>query len=428
MKPNIELERRALSALMHGAPEVQAAVSDGLVPEAFSSPPHSTFFRALCVCAADSGPTDAAAVWRALSGLGGDAPKLIDVAEVESLEPTSLRRPQYTADLLALWRQRRLVATLTDATAEASANAQSWPDIWDRVHPHLTAAYESGSVSSARSIEVMRAGAKRLITEPETGALAGPFPSWDRQSKPLRATQLAYLAGRPGTGKTALALQYLDATLCAGLHAAIFSLEMAGEELLHRMAHQRARSTEPSDVLRAIDEIPSKSLHIFESRDHSSMAQIEARIRLLNASCPLGLVIVDYLGLVKPPRETARENRERQVAEMSRLFKLLAGSLPCPLMVLHQLNRESEKEQRRPRLSDLRESGAIEQDADVVWLLWEKPTDGPQISESERAEIHLIQAKRRNSQPNIFTRLSFHRPTVTFTPIATSAYSDQDRG
>jgi len=414
---NIELEQLLLSTLMFGAAEVQAAVGAGLVAEAFYLPAHATIFRALCVCSADGGQTDAAAVWRTVSGLAGAKPQLGEIAALEGKEPTSLRRAAHTADVLALWRQRRLVASLTLGLVEAGKPAADWSDIWERVHPHLAAAHETTQVSAARDIEAMRAAARLLVNEPIIGTTAGPFASWDRQSKPLRAGQLVILAGRPGTGKTAMALQYAEAALLAGKHAAFFSLEMTGEELMHRMAHQIARSASPSDVLAAIDRIPSRTLHLYEARDHAAMSQIDARARLLATAYPLGLVVVDYLGLVRPPKETQRDNRERQVAEMSRAFKLLAGAIGCPLLLLHQLNRESEKDQRRPRLSDLRESGSIEQDADVVWLLWEKPPDGPIDSESERAEIHLIQAKRRNGQPNIFTKLSFHRPTTSFSPI-----------
>ncbi len=414
---NLELERRSLSALMHGANEVQRAVAEGLTGDAYFSANHARIFKALCVCAADGGQTDAAAVWRILSGMHGEPMLIGEIFDIEGLEPTSLRRAPLTADVVNLWRQRRLIVALEQAKEEAVKNAPGWADIWERVQPHLTAAHQTSTGVVVRGTETMRAGALQIIENPAAGSFPGPFRCWDIDAKPLRAGQLVVLAGRPGTGKTAMALQYLSATLKSGREAAMFSLEMSGDELLHRMAHQAARSADPKQLIQSLAEIETKRLHIFEARDHASIAQIEARSRLLATSGNLGLVVIDYLGLVKPPKETQRDNRERQVAEMSRACKLLAGQLGCPLLLLHQLNRESEKDNRRPRLSDLRESGTIEQDADVVWLLWEKPQEGALISDSPRAEVHLIQAKRRNGQPNIFTRFNFDRPILTFTPI-----------
>jgi replicative DNA helicase len=122
--------------------------------------------------------------------------------------------------------------------------------------------------------------------------------------------------------------------------------------------------------------------------------------------------------LIAPPAETKRENRERQVAELSRRFKLLAGELKCPVVLLAQINRESEKEQRRPRLSDLRESGAIEQDADRVWFLYQ-PEDQNMSGDESAGEVRvaLYQIKCRNGRPGIQTILNFNRPLFTFSQV-----------
>jgi replicative DNA helicase len=160
-----------------------------------------------------------------------------------------------------------------------------------------------------------------------------------------------------------------------------------------------------------------RTLHIYEAEDARTIAQIEATCRLLAASAGLGAVVVDYLQLVAPPADTKREIREQQVAAMSRRFKLLAGAIACPVFLLCQLNRESEKEDRRPRLSDLRESGAIEQDADRVWFLYRPkpaPNQSPVGEDASEIDVALYQAKCRNGPGGIEAVLRFNRPTFNF--------------
>jgi replicative DNA helicase len=151
-----------------------------------------------------------------------------------------------------------------------------------------------------------------------------------------------------------------------------------------------------------------RSLQLFEVKDAVRLEQIESAARLL-ASAPRGLsaVFVDYLQLVQPPADSRRDIREQQVAQMSRRLKLLALTLDVPVFVLAQLNRESEKDDRKPRLSDLRESGAIEQDADRVWFLYAKEND---------PTVMLYQAKCRNGPAGIEAPFMFNRPIFKFTP------------
>ncbi len=161
------------------------------------------------------------------------------------------------------------------------------------------------------------------------------------------------------------------------------------------------------------------TLRIFEAEDAGSIAEIEAQCRLLAAApSGIGCVVVDYLQLVTPPADTKREPREQQVAAMSRRFKLMARAIRCPVFLIAQLNRESERDQRRPRLSDLRESGSIEQDADRVWFLYRpQPRAGDPLPSEDVSEIEvaLYQAKCRNGPAGIEAVLKFNRPLFSFT-------------
>lgn len=421
---NPTLERHLLSALLHGPEEVFGAVRDGLVAEAFHDARNRAIWHAMTACAAEERNVDIVSVWRRLSGITGDAALSIsDLMEFDGLEPTSMRRSSLVADIVGLWRQRRMIEALRTALHEAEQNRANWAEIWDSAEPHIRAAQDVSKDGRGRSLaDMATVAADRILNGDKRRLIPSGIDHWDNAAGCMRAGDLVVIAGRPGMGKTALALQLARANAYGNTAiTAFFSLEMTGEELVTRMATSVAgRKGMFDEKLRApaaLEIGKLKTLQVFEGNDASSIGQIEARARLLAAS-PAGIrcIIIDYLQLVSPPAETRRENRERQVAEMSRRFKLLAVALDCPVILLAQLNRESEKDQRRPRMSDLRESGAIEQDADRIWFLYaESRADGVPVPEdAAEISVNLYQAKCRNGQPGIVSTMKFTRPIFTF--------------
>jgi len=416
---NSELEQRLLSALFFGAEEVNAAVSDGLVAEAFYVPANRALFEALRACAAEDRSTEIEVVWRRLTGLSGDGAgvRIAEIARVQGLEPTSLRRQSLTVDVLGLWRQRRLLDALAAAREAALTPAASFVDVWEAAEPHLRAASDVMQDNRRRKFsEIAEAAAKSILSPDPRKQVPTPFPVWDRAATAPRGGQMIVIAGRPGTGKTALAVEIADFIAAGDRIVAFVSLEMSGEELITRIALQRGGAdcagTHPKSraaLAAKIQEVGRmRSLQLFEVKDAVRLEQIEASARLL-ASAPRGLsaIFVDYLQLVQPPADSRRDIREQQVAQMSRRLKLLALSLDVPVFVLAQLNRESEKDDRKPRLSDLRESGAIEQDADRVWFLYAKDND---------PTVFLYQAKCRNGPAGIEAPFTFNRPIFKFIP------------
>jgi replicative DNA helicase len=250
---------------------------------------------------------------------------------------------------------------------------------------------------------------------------------WDQQASPCKAGQLIVIAGRPGAGKSAFAGQVAH-NIAQGATTAFFSLEMSAEEILTRMARLRVNPRPQWDetIAAELDALATfATLRIYEVEHARSVAQIEAVCRLLAASPQgLGAVVVDYLQLVTPPAGSGRENREQQVAAMSRAFKLLARTLKVPVFLLAQLNREVDKgeKKRRPRLSDLRESGAIEQDADRVWFLY--PANEDAMSEGRTLDVILYQAKCRNGPAGLEALFAFDRLGMQFVPIKPKATDD----
>jgi replicative DNA helicase len=228
-------------------------------------------------------------------------------------------------------------------------------------------------------------------------------------------------------GKTSLALNFAEAAAFPkkGPAAAvlIFSLEMGASQLALRMLCARARvnmkllrdgllsknGDEQTRLLQAADEF-SKSPIFIDDSSAISIMQLRAKARRIHSRTPLGFIIVDYLQLLSPT--DPKVPREQQVAEASRGLKAIAKELDVPVLVLSQLNRSSEKDNRTPKISDLRESGSIEQDADVVLML-ARPKDADEKFQVAADSAELIVAKQRNG-PVGDLKLTFLRDITRF--------------
>ena len=234
---------------------------------------------------------------------------------------------------------------------------------------------------------------------------------------------LVIIAARPSVGKTALATTMAaNAAFRHDKSVAIFSLEMSREQIgsrmlssvsgvgLHEIRHGLLDLPEMTEVIAASERIKKSKIFV-EDAPVSSPSDMKAKCRRLQKEQGLDLVIVDYLQLMSPDRGTKDSNRVYDVAEISRGLKALARELEVPVIALSQLSRSSEyRENNEPKLSDLRDSGAIEQDADVVLMLW-RTTDVSLDVEVEN--VHCKIAKHRNG-PTGRTELMFNRTTATF--------------
>ncbi len=244
------------------------------------------------------------------------------------------------------------------------------------------------------------------------GGIRGPFHDLEAMTNGLQPGQLAVLAGRPAMGKTAMALNIAAHAAAAppkgeGRRVALFSLEMSREALLRRVACSEARVDHAEflggragphqlrRVRRAIDAAAGSGLLIDDSGD-LGMAELSARCRRLRSAGGLDLVVVDYLQLLAPA--PGARTRVQEVSGISRGLKLLARELRVPVLALSQLSRAPEGKDRRdarPRLSDLRDSGSIEQDADLVCFIYRAAAYRPH-DENARGRAELIVAKQRN--------------------------------
>jgi len=267
-----------------------------------------------------------------------------------------------------------------------------------------------------------------------TGVPTG-FYDLDRMTAGLQAGDLVVLAARPSMGKTALAINIAEhVALNEGLPVAVFSMEMGAAQLAVRIVgsigridqgHLRTGKLTDEEWPRlseAIEKLRTISLHIDESAGLNS-SELRANARRLSRQCgQLGLIVVDYLQLMSGSSSDG-ENRATELGEISRGLKMLARELKCPVIALSQLNRSVEQRpDKRPMMSDLRESGAIEQDADIIMFIYRDEYYTKEACK-EPGVAEVIIAKQRNG-PTGTVKLAFLRNITKFESLASGGGGD----
>ncbi len=268
-----------------------------------------------------------------------------------------------------------------------------------------------------------------------TGVRTG-FYDLDRQTAGLQAGDLIVLAARPSMGKTALAINIAEnVALNEGLPVAVFSMEMGAAQLAVRIVgsigridqgHLRTGNLSDDEWPRlseAIEKLRTISLHIDESPGLTS-SEVRANARRLSRQYgQLGLIVVDYLQLMSGSNSDGGDNRATELGEISRGLKMLARELKCPVIALSQLNRSVEQRpDKRPMMSDLRESGAIEQDADIIMFIYRDEYYTKDACK-EPGVAEVIIAKQRNG-PTGTVKLAFLRNITKFESLANGGGGD----
>ncbi len=257
-----------------------------------------------------------------------------------------------------------------------------------------------------------RQGNRAMVTGVATG-----FTKLDELTAGFQKSDLVILAGRPGMGKTALGLNIAkNAAVDANIPVAIFSLEMSKEQLSLRMLSSEARIDSSrlrrgfisqDDWIKITDSagVLSQAPIFIDDSPNITALEIRAKSRRLKMEKDIGLIIVDYLQLMKG--RASAERRDLEISEISRSLKALAKELDLPVVALSQLNRKlEERSDKRPQLSDLRESGALEQDADVVAFLYRDELYNRDENNPNKGKAELIVSKQRNG-PTGFCILTF---------------------
>ncbi|HEY8509975.1 MAG TPA: replicative DNA helicase [Steroidobacteraceae bacterium] len=415
---SVEAEQAVLGGLLI-EPTAWDQVADVIRAEDFYRPDHKLIFEAIAALARDGKPTDVVTVSEQLSRTGQleAAGGLAYLGTLAENTPTAANSRAY-ADIV---RERSLLRALIQAGTEIAASVynnegETARELVDKAEQKVFEIAEAGTRSSNPVISA-RTLLPPLIDKidewyhnPDSlRGLPTGFIDFDRKTGGLRPGDLIIIAGRPSMGKTTLAVNMAEnAALDHKCQAsvAIFSMEMPAEQLLMRMmsslgrvplASIRSGRMSDEDWVRltsAAGQLSSAKIFIDET-PALTPTELRARARRIKREHGLDLIVVDYLQLMQVPG--TQENRATEIAEISRSLKAVAKELQLPVIALSQLNRSVEQRQeKRPVMSDLRESGSIEQDADMILLIYREEVYDKNTTKKGIADVDL--AKHRNGE------------------------------
>lgn len=413
---NLEAERALLGSILLNA-EVLPSVVEILKPVDFYSKNHSTIFDSIVSLFEKSQPVDIVTLKNNLGSkgiledVGGD----YYLSDIVNSTVTSANAASYAKIVKEKAVLRSVIRTAEWIVESGYDRVEDTEDFLDRAEADIFKASEDRTTTSYHHMRDMVSVVLREIeglTEDKrlTRGVPSGFKDIDKWTLGFQPSDLIIIAARPGMGKTALCLNIaFNAAVKWKKGVAIFSLEMSKEQLAMRMLCSHARvdlyrlrsgilkSEEYSDIAKAAGVLADAPIFIDDSPGISSL-ELRAKARRLKYELKdkLSLIVVDYLQLMRGRGKV--NTREQEISEISRSLKFLAKELNMPVIAISQLNRALEaRDDKRPRLSDLRESGAIEQDADLILFIYrDELYRKGDIPEDERGMAEVIVGKNRN--------------------------------
>ena len=421
-------------------------VGDLLIDQDFYRSEHKLIYAAIGSLINASKPADVITVYEHLQNLG-KSDEIGGLSYLNSLAqyvPSAANSRRY-AEIV---RERSILRKLVAASDEISTNAfnpqgKTVATILDEAEQKIFKIGEQGSrmKEGFQSMDTLVVSLLDRVTEMAenpndvTGVPTG-FYDLDRMTSGFQAGDLIVLAARPSMGKTALAINIAEhVALHEGLPVAVFSMEMGASQLavrivgsIGRIDQSNLRTGKLTDeewprLTEAIEKLRNISLHIDETPG-LTVSELRANARRLAKQCgKLGLIVVDYLQLMSVSSSMSDENRATAVGEISRGLKMLAKELQCPVIALSQLSRGVEsRPDKRPMMSDLRESGAIEQDADIIMFIYRDEYYTKEACK-EPGVAEVIISKQRNG-PTGTVKLAFMNRITKFESLANGATGD----
>lgn len=409
---SIEAEKSVLGASMLSK-DALFDVVEVVRAEDFYDENHKEIFKAMLDLHRKNAPVDALTVAEelkkrnSLNMVGGRA----YIASLSSGTPTTSNAMEYGKIVAEKASVRRLISTADDIVTKGYEGGMDANQIMDYAESgifEISQARQKGQYSHIKDVLINNIETIDRAAQMQgglTGITTG-FRELDEKTSGLQKSDLIILAARPAMGKTAFALSLArNAAVKGKASVMIFSMEMAKEQLTQRLLSMESKVELQSlktgrlerrdwdDINVALDILSSTDIHIDDTAGISIM-EMKSKCRRLKAEAGLDLVIIDYLQLMNP--EGKSDSRTQEISVISRNLKLLARELDCPVLVLSQLSRAPEtRTDHRPMLSDLRESGSIEQDADIVIFLYRDEYYNKENSEKP-GECEIILAKHRS--------------------------------
>jgi len=433
---NLEAEESLLGAMLLSRDAISVATETRVETSDFYKPAHAHIYDAILALYALGEPVDPVTVAEELrrvdliDALGGRATLL----RLQAQTPASANAVHYAKIVNELALLRRLIAVAGDIAEMGYTDTGEVIETLDRAESLVFEVAQHRVTDSMTNVhDALQMTLDQLEslfgTDGEiTGARTG-YTELDNMLLGLQPSNLIVVAARPGAGKTAFALgAAASVAMTARRPVMFFSMEMGVLELTKRLLAAEARvelrrlqtGNLPTDdwtrLSHGVGRLGEAPLFI-DDNPHCTVMEMRAKARRVKArNGDLGLIVVDYLQLMTPSTSRRSENRQVEVAEISRGLKILARELDCPVMALSQLNRQLEyRQDKRPMLADLRESGSLEQDADVVMFLYRDDMYNPNSEDRGMAEV--IVSKHRNG-PTGVTKLSFASNFTRFADMA----------
>jgi replicative DNA helicase len=417
---SLDAEKGLLGSILHSATALDDTMAQ-MEARHFHLPAHQKIFELLVEMRNGGKPIDLIALTqtledrRMLDEVGG----AVAITELFTFVPTAANADYYREIILEKYLLRRVITTCTEYVARAHDEQGDVRILLDEVEARVLEIGEQRFQSTMPTMKQMVSDAIDNIEKLSrsgggiTGLPTG-FHELDRMTSGMHEGEMFVIAARPSMGKTALAMNIAEhVAIDAGKPVAVFSLEMGAQQLVQRLLCSRARvngsklrdgfiaNREMTNLINIAGQL-SKAKIFVDDTPGLSILELRAKARRLHNREKIQLIVIDYLQLLRSGSRRAQENRQIEIQEISYGIKALAKELKLPVIVLAQLNRNPEQRTGssagRPRLSDLRESGTIEQDADIVGLLIRDKyyAEDEEAKKEAAGKATLIIAKQRN--------------------------------
>jgi replicative DNA helicase len=432
---NLEAEESLLGAMLLSRDAITAAVEGRVEATDYYKPGHTHIHEAIMALYGQGEPVDPVTVAEELrraellDAVGGRAALL----RIQAATPASANAGHYALIVNELALLRRLIGVAGEIAEMGYETPDDVAETLDRAEAMVFEVAErrvSDSLAGiSDAIQKTLDQLESMYSDTQVVGVSTGYHELDELLMGLQRSNLVIVAARPAMGKTSFALgAAANVALAHDRPVLFFSMEMGNLELTKRLLAAEARveatrlwtgnipDTDWTRINHAVGRLAVAPLFI-DDNPHCTVMEMRAKARRTRARHgDLGLVVVDYLQLMSTTGRRQAESRQVEVAEISRGLKILARELDCPVMALSQLNRQLEyRQDKRPMLADLRESGGLEQDADVVCFIYRDEVYNPESD--QRGQAELIVAKHRNG-PTGLARLAFNERFTKFDNMA----------